>query len=268
MKEKVASVRTLLESMKPQLALALPKHLNPDRLARIVLTSCLRNPKLLDCTKESFAGAVLQAAQLGLEPDGVLGMAYLIPYTNRKKNCLEVQFQAGYKGLLDLGRRSGDIGAVNARVVYKNDRFAYRFGLTPLLEHTPAPSDRGDATYVYAVVGLKDGSTQWDVMSVEDIEKHRKQYSKAASDGPWVTAWEEMAKKTVLRRVLKYAPASVELQRAIALDEHAEAEIPQDLSAVLDFSDPAHDSKKPALDQLADDLSLTPEQADLAREEG
>ena len=141
----------------------------------------------------------------------------------------KVQFLVGYRGLLDLARRSGSVQAVEARVVYEKDAFKYAFGLKPLLEHIPATEeDRGAVAFVYAVVHLRDGTPQWDVMSRGEIEAHRKQYSRAATDGPWITSWDEMAKKTVLRRVLKLCPASVELQRAVALDERAEAGVVDD----------------------------------------
>lgn len=248
--QKAASVRSLLERSKPQIAQALPRgYLTVDRLTRIAMTSVQRTPKLLDCDPISLVGAVIQSAQLGLEPDGVLGQAYLIPYGNK------VQFQPGYKGLLALARRSGDISGVEARVVHEKDIFRYAFGLAPSLEHVPSPEeDRGAITAVYAIVRMKDGSSQWDVMSRGEIEAHRKRYSQASKDGPWVTAWEEMAKKTVLKRVLKLAPASVELQTAIALDEHAEAGLSQGLDAVAVAAEVAEKKTATALDALTESL--------------
>jgi recombination protein RecT len=266
--QRAANVRTLLEKSKAQIALALPKHMNAERMMRIALTSVQRTPKLLECEPISLIGAVIQASQLGLEPDGVLGQAYLIPYYNGRKKVNEVQFQPGYKGLLALARRSGEIGAVDTRVVCEKDQFSYAFGLEPKLFHIPAAlEDRGPCTYVYAVVRLKDGSSQFDVMSRGEIEAHRKHYSRASEDGPWQTAWDEMAKKTVLKRVLKLAPASVELQKAIALDEHAEAGLPQDLDAVAMAETGLTPEKPKALDALADKLeadkpAAAPPQAD------
>lgn len=258
-RDRISTVRGLLEKSKAQIALALPRHMSAERMMRIALTSIQRNPALLECDPISLIGAVIQSSQLGLEPDGVLGQAYLIPYRNSRKGTREVQFQPGYLGLLALARRSGDIDSVDTRVVYERDRFKYAFGLTPVLEHVPSTEeDRGAATYVYAIVRLKDGGAQFDVMSVGEIEAHRKRYSRASADGPWVTAFEAMAKKTVLKRVLKLAPASVELQRAIALDEHAEAGLPQDLDAVAtaEFGAAMTNGQEApkALDRLADAL--------------
>lgn len=264
-KDRIATVRGMLEKSRPQIALALPKHMNADRMLRISMTSIQRNPALLECEPISLVGAIIQSSQLGLEPDGVLGQAYLIPYRNRKKGTREVQFQPGYKGLLALARRSGDIGGVDTRVVYERDHFKYAFGLAPILEHIPSTEeDRGTPTYVYAIVRLKDGAAQFDVMSAGEIESHRKRYSQAQDDGPWVTAWDEMAKKTVLKRVLKLAPASVELQRAISLDEHAEAGLPQDLDAVATAevgltSEANSNGSGSTLDKLADRLAADPD---------
>ena len=118
------TIQDLLKRMEPQIRKALPKHLEPERLARIALTEIRKNPKLLECSRESLLGAVMTAAQLGLEP-GVLGHAYLIPYWNNKTKSYEVQFQIGYKGLLDVVRRSGEITSISAHCVYENDEFEF-----------------------------------------------------------------------------------------------------------------------------------------------
>lgn len=232
-REQVASVRSLLERAKPQIALALPKHLTADRLIRVALTSVQRTPELLQCDQTSLLAAIIQSAQLGLEPDGVLGQAYLIPFNNTKKGKKEVQFIAGYKGLCALARRSGEISSIDARVVREGDKFKYTFGLNPVLEHVPGETaedePEGAITHAYAVIRLKDGGHQFDVMTRGQIDAIRKR-SRAGTSGPWVTDYAEMAKKTVLRRVLKLAPMSVEAQRAVALDELAEAGIPQELT--------------------------------------
>jgi recombination protein RecT len=151
-------------------------------------------------------GALMQAAQLGVEPNTPLGQAYLIPYANKKMGIVECQFQLGYKGMLDLAYRSGEISVMAAHVVYENDQFDYALGLDDKLSHKPARSNRGVAIFVYAFYKGKSGSYGYEVMSIEDIKQHAKQYSKSYSDGPWVTNFEEMAKKTVIKKVLKYAP--------------------------------------------------------------
>lgn len=214
---KSNTIRTLLERMKPELAKVLPKHLEADRILRIALTEIRRNPKLLDATRESLLGAVMLSAQLGLEP-GPLGHCYLIPYYNSKTKTYEVQFQLGYKGMLDLVRRSGQIEMIDAHVVYENDEFDYQYGLEPKLYHKPSLKTRGKPIAVYAIAKFKDGGFSYLVMSIEDIEKIRKR-SKTPDNGPWVTDWEAMAKKTAIKQLCKYLPLSIEVQRGLAADE-------------------------------------------------
>jgi recombination protein RecT len=259
-KEKLSSVRALLDKAKPQIALALPRHLSADRMIRVALTSVQRTPELLECDPVSLLGAIVQSAQLGLEPDGVLGHAYLVPFNNSKKGRKEVQFIPGYKGLVALARRSGEVSSVDARVVRDGDRFLYQFGLQPRLDHTPAEreedEDSAPITHAYAVVRLKDGGFQFDVLTRREIDAVRKR-SKAGASGPWVTDYAEMAKKTALRRCLKLAPMSVEAQRAVALDELAEAGLSQDL-AVVPETDGVIEPEKPALEQLTQTLQEQP----------
>jgi recombination protein RecT len=235
MKDKVENVRTMLERMKGQMLMSLPRHITPDRMIRLAMTTVQRTPELLECEPRSLAGALLQASQLGLEPDGVLGQAYLVPFRNNKTGKREVQFIAGYKGLVSLARRSGEVSSIDARVVREGDRFAYSFGLSPTLTHSPAeaPAATAPITHAYAVIKLKDGGHQFDVMTKAEIDAIRAQ-SRAGQSGPWVTHEAEMAKKTVLRRALKLAPMSVEAHRAVALDELAEDGVPQDLDGLVD----------------------------------
>lgn len=220
--------------IKQQMALALPKHLDADRLARIALTEIRKVPALAQCNQESFLGAVMQCAQLGLEPGNTLGHAYLLPFGNgkAKDGLANVQLIVGYRGMIDLARRSGQIISISAYTVHENDEFSYQLGLDPDIKHIPANADRGNVTHVYAVAKLKDGGVQFEVMSRYDIEQVRKT-SKAGSNGPWVSHWDEMARKTVIRRLFKYLPVSIEMQTAVALDERADAGIDQQNAAVI-----------------------------------
>lgn len=217
------SVAGLLEQMKGEIARCLPKHLTPERMARIAMTELRKTPKLQECDPMSFIAAIMQASQLGLEP-GILGSCYLIPFWNSKLNKTECTFMPGYRGFLDLARRSGQIVSLVARAVYSNDQFSYEFGLEEKLIHKPDMHDRGDLVAVYAVAILKDGGHQFDVMSRKDVDLIRAQ-SKSKDSGPWVTHYEEMAKKTVLRKLFKWLPCSVEMQKAVSLDELQEAGI-------------------------------------------
>lgn len=220
---KSKNLQSVLEAMKAEIARCLPKHLTADRMTRVALTEVRKNPKLSLCDQASFLGAIMQCSQLGLEPGGVLGHAYLIPFDNNKTGKKEVQLIIGYKGLLDLARRSGQIQSLEARAVYSNDKFRVAYGLNPELIHEPnfAAGDRGALTHVYAVAQLAGGGTQFDVLSVAEVQKVRQQ-SKAGNTGPWVTHFEEMAKKTALRRLFKYLPVSLEIQRAVVMDESNE----------------------------------------------
>jgi recombination protein RecT len=176
----------------------------------------------------------MNAAQLGLEPNTPLGQAYLIPYKN--KGTLEAQFQIGYKGLIDLAYRSGQVKTIYAEAVHENDEFEYELGLEPKLKHIPASKDRGDVIYYYAVFKLVNGGEGFTVMSKDDIDKHRNKFSKAANSGfsPWTTNYDEMAKKTVIKKVLKYAPLSTDIMRKIAEDETVKTKLADDMSFVED----------------------------------
>ena len=209
------------ESFQKQMSLAMPKTLTAERLTRIVMTECRKTPQLLQCNRESFLGAVLQCAQLGLEPGGALGHCYLLPFGNGKSsdglpNC---QLIIGYRGMIDLARRSGQIKSISAYCVHADDDFSYELGLHPDIHHVPASTaKRGPVTHVYAVAQLKDGGIQFEVMSRAEIEDVRST-SKAGKSGPWSSHWEEMAKKTVIRRLFKYLPVSIDTVRAVEVDE-------------------------------------------------
>lgn len=239
---KGKTINDLFEQMKPAIAQAIPKHLTPERLLRIATTSIRTNPKLKVCTPESLLGAVMQCAQLGLEPS-ILGHAYLIPYRNKNKESGqfvdECQFQIGYKGLIELARRTGQISSIMAQAVYEKDEFEYEYGINEKLKHVPADGDRGPVVRYYAYAKFKDGGYSFLVMSRSDIAAHRDKFSKSKAYGPWVDHFDEMAKKTVLKALMKYMPISVEFQRAVDQDEttkHYEADL-TDMSDAIDVTD-------------------------------
>lgn len=210
------NAKNLLERMIPQIAKALPKHLTPDRMARIAMTELRKIPRLLACNPESFCGAIMACSQLGLEPGGSLGHIYLIPFGK------EVQVILGYKGMIELARRSGQIISLSAHEVHENDVFEFEYGLTEKLRHVPSLDDRGKLRAVYAVAHFVGGGHQIEVMSKSDVDKIRAR-SKSGNSGPWSTDFSEMAKKTVVRKLFKYLPVSIEkLQMASALDEQAD----------------------------------------------
>lgn len=218
---KENSLNTMFEKMRGEFMKVLPATIKPDRLFRIAMTEMRLNPKLFDASKESLLGALMLSAQLGLEP-GPLGYCYLVPYNNKRTGQLEIQFQLGYRGILELVRRSGQVESIEARVVYEKDRFDFSFGLEPKLIHKPALRDHGKPICVYAIARFKSGGYVFDVMSVEEIEQIRKR-SKSADNGPWQTDWEAMAKKTIIKRLCKYLPLSTEVQKGLAVDETTKA---------------------------------------------
>ena len=230
--QKPKKMQDYIKKMQGEIAKALPSVLTPERFTRITLSALSTNAKLAETTPQSFLGAMMTAAQLGLEPNTPLGQAYLIPYRNH--GVLECQFQLGYKGLIDLAYRSGEVSTIQAHVVYENDEFEYELGLEPKLRHVPAKSDRGDPVFFYAVFRTKDSGYGFDVMSVDDVRAHARKYSKAYSNGPWQTNFEEMAKKTVLKRVLKYAPLKTDFVRGLSADETIKTQISEDMFSVPD----------------------------------
>ena len=253
--ERIGSVRQMLLKAKPDIKMALPRHITPDQLIRVSLTSIRRTPKLLECDQISLCSAIMQAAQLGLVPDDTLGAAYLVPF--RK----QVQLVIGYKGLLDLARRSGTVTTIYAQAVHEKDEFSYQYGLHPDLVHKPfMEGDRGEVTCAYAVAAMKDGGYQFEVMSLSeiiDIRNKSQGYQAAVRynrSHPWMTHFEQMAKKTVLRRLCKYLPMSTEAMAAIYIDQSADrGEIPvtqevlgEQLEPAVDINDELGINSKPA----------------------
>ncbi len=226
-KGEAKSIKDLIGIMRPEIEKALPSVLTGERFARMATTALSQTPELQQCSPKSFLGAMMQAAQLGLEPNTPLGQAYLIPYRN--KGQLEAQFQLGYRGYIALASRCGV--TVTAHEVHENDSFSFEYGLEEKLEHKPALTDRGAVTCYYAVYHSKDGQKGFIVLSVEDIKKHRDKYSKAAgsSFSPWSTNFDSMAKKTCIKQLLKYAPIATEFTRAVATDETIKTSISPDM---------------------------------------
>lgn len=228
------SLNHLLKRMGPEIQRALPKHMDADRIARIALTAVRNTPKLLDCDQMSFIAALMQSAQLGVEPNTGLGQAYLIPYGGK------VQFQLGYKGLIDLAVRSGQYKAIYAHEVYKNDEFHYAYGLHKDLVHVPASKPDGEAIGYYAVYHLQNGGYDFVYWTRERIDQHSKKFSQAVQKGwtsPWKTNYDAMAKKTVLKEVLKYAPKSIEMQKVVDADETIKTDVSDDMSTIIDVTD-------------------------------
>jgi recombination protein RecT len=219
------TLRMTLESAKASMLAVLPKHLTPDRLIKVALVAASKNPELLACSTQSILQCVMLGAELGLEAGGPLGHLYLIPFRDNKRGTMICTPIIGYQGLVELVHRTGRLLSIEAHVVHEHDKYGVKFGRELELWHTPElDEDPGRPKFVYALANLKGGGQQAVVMTVSEIEKIRGR-SRAGRSGPWVTDWDEMAKKTALRRLSKLLPKSTELARALeAEDEQAGSE--------------------------------------------
>lgn len=228
--------KTILDNLKDnwhKIEAVMPKHMSSERLFQMAVSTINHDPKLGQCDIVTILSCLMKCSALGLEPSSVdgLGRAYILPFNNRKTKRMEATFILGYKGMLDLARRSGEIADISARAVYEGDEFDYEFGLDERCRHVPRAEKRTPETltHVYAVCHFKDGGHYLEVMTKAEVEAIRKR-SKAKDSGPWVTDYEAMAKKTVVRRAFPYLPVSVEAQMGAASDETSggyEGTIPQ-----------------------------------------
>lgn len=257
--ERLAKIKSLVRSpeVMREITDALPAHITPERMARTFLTAVVNTPKLLECDPGSLIKAVVEAAQLGLPTDGVLGHGYILPYGSKAK------FIPGYRGLMDLARRSGQVDWIQSRVVYEGDEFDYEYGLEPKLRHKEAPraeDEKPVPVAVYAAAKLTSGETVFEVMYVGDIEKIR-QRSPSGKSGPWVTDWEEMARKTLIRRLMKYLPLSTDVQAAVVAEEYAEAGVLEKMLGQDEQDEEFIDAEGvTTLESLVDDREAEPEQ--------
>lgn len=220
--KKQGSVLDYLNNGKfqQQLAAALPKFLDTDHFVRSAITEFRLNPALAECSVPSVLGYFMQAAACGLEPASMLGQCYAVPFNNKKTGMKEAQFICGYRGMLSIARRSGEIASVVAEIVHEKDEFDLEYGLEPKLTHKPfIDGDPGPMRGAYCVVRFKGDGVEPLIkyMPKSEIDKHRNR-SKASSYGPWVTDYDEMAKKTVFRSVFKWLPISIEQIQATTTD--------------------------------------------------
>ena len=222
-------MQNLLNKMLPEIEKAIGKVMTADRFARIALTLYNSNELFYSADTKSFLACLMQSAQSGLEPNTILGEAYIVPYKNNKQGTVEVSFQLGYKGLLKLAHNSGQFEAIYAHEVREGDRFEYSYGLNKDLIHIPADIPSNKVTHYYAVYKLKNGGFDFVVWSKERVEQHAKTFSKQYTykgainnNSIWAKNFDSMAKKTVIIDVLKYAPKSVEMARAMQEDYKAD----------------------------------------------
>ncbi|MEH6474444.1 MAG: recombinase RecT [Sneathiella sp.] len=269
-RKEMKTVASALEKMRPQMLQALPDHITADRMMRVLLGTIQKNPKLLECNRASLYSAISTCSVLGLEPDGIMGQAHLVPFKG------VVQFIPGYQGLIALARNSGEVKSIMAEAVHENDHFFYQFGINDVLEHRPVDKERGEITHFYAIAKFNDGGHHWIVMSREDVEKIRNNspaYKSNTTSSPWAAHFGEMGKKTAIRRLAKYLPMDTQkansrnrdrTESAIAISDAAD----KGLHAQMDWdgnlqiekpkedvgtSDPDAPETKNALDEFSED---------------
>lgn len=217
-------IQRMLTHAWPRIAAVMPKHMSSERLFQIALSTINQTPKLAECSSASILSCVMKCSALGLEPSAVdgLGRAYILPFYNNKSRQMEATLIIGYKGLIDLARNSGQLKSIHAQAVYEGDAFDYwedetgqhfKFKPNRQVEHKPE-----NMTDVYMTATLLDGGFVFEHMTKAEVDAIRKR-SKSSNSGPWVTDYEAMALKTVIRRAARYLPMSTEARQAVASDE-------------------------------------------------
>jgi recombination protein RecT len=238
----VQALSNLLFSHKDQLKMVAPRTMTVDKIIRVALTSFQKNPTLMQCEPVTIAGCVMQSTQLGLLMDGVLGEAYMVPYKNNSKGRYEAQFQVGYKGLRKLVNNSGPIDTFMPQAVYEGDWFDYDLSKAIIKKHQRTTETQYKTlTHVYTIVKYKSGTVENMVMSIDEALAVRDHYSQAyrtavkfkRDDTPWIQHQEAMCLKTVMRKHAKYLPLAGDAALAGALDERADAGLPQDLGMLV-----------------------------------
>jgi len=213
--QQIQTIKTALQNAKGSISAVAAKHLTPDRLLKVALAACQRQPGLLKCSSVSLVQSVVGCAELGLEPNA-LGHAYLVPYGE------VATLIVGYRGLLELAYRSGRILDVTSECVFEGDEFEYKLGTDPYINHVPqGETEHEKCTHAYCIIRFKDGGQVMRVMTKKQLDAIRGR-SKASRNGPWVTDTVEMYRKSVLRNTLKYCPMSIEMAKAEAVDIKAD----------------------------------------------
>lgn len=213
------NLQRMLKNSWPRIASVVGNNMSPDRLYQMCVSAINKTPKLAECTPQSVLSCFMTCSALGLEPSNVdgLGRAYVLPFYNGKTHQTEATFIMGYRGMIDLARRSGQLVDISARAVHQGDEFSYSYGLDEELHHVPC-ANPGELTHVYMVAHFKDGGHYFLVLNRQEIEQARAR-SKSGNFGPWKTDYEAMAKKTAIRRAAPYLPLTVQANTAIVSDE-------------------------------------------------
>lgn len=213
------TVARMIQSLVPEISRAVPKGMDGDRLARLALTTLRKTPKLAQCTPESFAGSLMTAAGLGMEPNTPTGECYLVPYEDKQRRVVEAQLIIGYQGFTKLFYQHPLAASIDAQAVFERDEFDYAYGSAPYLTHKPArePVDRGEIIYYYAVATLTNGGGKFVVLTPDEVKALRS--GREGPSGKIADPQRWMERKTAVRQLLKLLPRSTELNRALAVDE-------------------------------------------------
>ena len=223
---KVEIFQEVINSKKIDIENVLPKGMSVDKFIMQSRVAFGSNPKLQECSPYTFLSACIQSAQLGLEPNTNLGQSYIIPYENRRAGVVQAQFQIGYQGMLELCYRTGDYENISAYEVYKDDFFEYEYGLDQKLIHKPCDDPQGDPIYYYAIYRLKSGGKGFYVMSRKAVDRHEKENRKGSYvSNIWKKHYCEMAKKTCIKKMLKYSQKTTELTKSLNTDESVKEEL-------------------------------------------
>ena len=238
----IQAMRGTLDKMRPDFQSALPPQIPVEKFIRTTLTAIQMQPDLLDTDRRSLLGSCMKAAQDGLIPDG--REAALVIF--RTKEGPKTQYMPMVGGILKKIRNSGELLSISANVVYEKDQFEYELGDYEAIKHKPfLGAERGKAIAVYAVARTKDGGIYREVMSVAEVEKVR-QASRAKDSGPWTQWWDEMARKTVIRRIAKRLPSSADLDSVLEADNEASGFVQQgtvDITQAPSIDNPGEPSR-------------------------
>ena len=244
---KDGSFESILKHAWPRMSSVMPKHMSSERMYQLALSTYNQTPGLAECSPQSVLGCLMKCTALGLEPSAVdgLGRAYILPYYNKKTSHKEAQLIIGYRGYIDLARRSGQIVDISARAVHQGDLFEYEFGMSEHIRHVPSAEYDGTQplTHVYMVAHFKDGGHYIDVMTRNEVDAVRKR-SKSSSYGPWVTDYDAMARKTIIRRSFPYLPVSVEVQADVVSDERTPVVNGSESGPMFEFMDDQYDHQE------------------------
>lgn len=219
----VLTLRQEIQRMTDQFQAAMPRGLEAVQLVRDAMTCLSKTPKLAQCDSTSVLGGLMTAAQLGLRP-AVLGQCWLLPLWNNKARGFQAQLIIGYQGYAELAYRSSRIAALDAHIIYENDKYDVDYGIKPRLKHKPTLfGERGEPIAYYATAQMNPSGAKFEVMSKADMEKHRDRFAMAKTKdgvilGPWVDHFDEMAKKTMVLKLAKLLPKSPELMMGLAVD--------------------------------------------------